>query len=183
MIIFDAILATIKAAGGSITGRTAIQKLMYFENVSKLVDIKYRPHYYGPYSAEVAGAIQELIDLDFLKEDIETAKTTGFPVPDDWKRYRYTLTSDGNKVVEHINQESEAEINKISNLVSICQKTVNLDANMLSCAAKVYYIISSQSKRMTINEIQKTAGSFGWNLSQNQINGAVDLLKQLYSVK
>jgi N-acetylmuramic acid 6-phosphate (MurNAc-6-P) etherase len=93
------------------------------------------------------------------------------------------LTSDGNKVVEHINQESEVEINKISALVSTCQKTVNLDANMLSCAAKVYYIISSQSKRMTVNEIQKTAGSFGWNLSQNQINGAVDLLKQLYSVK
>lgn len=183
MIIFDAILATIGAAGGSITGRTAIQKLMYFENVSKVVDIKYRPHYYGPYSAEVAGVIQELIDLDFLKEEIETAKTTGFPVPDDWKRYRYTLTSDGKKVVELLDLENEEEINKISNLVKTCQETVNLDANMLSCSAKVYYIISSQSNPMTVNEIQKTAGSFGWNLSQNQINGAVDLLKQLYSVK
>lgn len=183
MIIFDAILATIRAAGGSITGRTAIQKLMYFENVSKVVDIKYRPHYYGPYSAEVAGAIQELIDLDFLKEEIETAKTTGFPVPDDWKRYRYTLTSDGTKVVELLDRENEEEINKISNLVRTCQETVNLDANMLSYSAKVYYIISSQSKPMTVHEIQKTAGSFGWNLSQNDINDAVDLLKQLYSVK
>jgi uncharacterized protein YwgA len=183
MIIFDAILATIRAAGGSITGRTAIQKLMYFENVSKVVDIKYRPHYYGPYSAQVAGAIQELIDLDFLKEEMDTAKTTGFPVPDDWKRYRYTLTSDGKKVVELLDQENEEEINKISNLVRTCQETVNLDANMLSYSAKVYYIISSQSKAMTVNEIQKTAGSFGWNLSQNDINDAVDLLKQLYSVK
>lgn len=183
MIIFDAILATIKAAGGSITGRTAIQKLMYFENVSKIVDIKYRPHYYGPYSAEVAGAIQELIDLDFLKEEIETAETTGFPIPDDWKRYRYTLTSDGYKVVEHINQESGAETKKISNLVRTCQKTVNLDANMLSCAAKVYYILSSKSKSMAVDEVQKTAESFGWNLSQHQITGAVNLLKQLYSVK
>lgn len=183
MIIFDAILATIRAAGGCITGRTAIQKLMYFENVSKLVDIKYRPHYYGPYSAEVAGAIQELIDLDFLKEEIDTAKTTGFPVPDDWKRYRYTLTSDGTKVVELLDQENEEEINKISNLVRTCQETVNLDANMLSYSAKVYYIISSQSKPMTVDEIQKTAGSFGWNLSQNDINDAVDLLKQLYSIK
>jgi uncharacterized protein YwgA len=51
--------------------------------VSKVVDIKYRPHYYGPNSAQVAGATQELIDLDFLKEEIDTAKTTGFPVPDD----------------------------------------------------------------------------------------------------
>ena len=135
MIIFDAILATIRAAGGSITGRTAIQKLMYFENVSKIVDIKYRPHYYGPYSAEVAGAIQELIDLDFLKEEIETAETTGFPVPDDWKRYRYTLTSDGNKVIEHINQESAAETKKISNLVSTCQKTVKI--GRASCRERV----------------------------------------------
>jgi len=156
---------------------------MYFENVSKVVDIKYRPHYYGPYSAEVAGAIQELIDLDFLKEEIDTAKTTGFPVPDDWKRYRYTLTSDGKKVVELLDLENKEEINKISNLVRTCKETVNLDANMLSYSAKVYYIISSQSKPMTVNEIQKTAGSFGWNLSQNDINDAVDLLKQLYSVK
>jgi uncharacterized protein YwgA len=183
MIIFDAILATIGAAGGSITGRTTIQKLIYFENVFKLVDIKYRPHYYGPYSGEVAGAIQELIDLDFLKEEIDTAKTTGFPVPDDWKRYRYTLTSDGKKVVELLDQENKEEINKISNLVRTCQETVNLNANMLSYSAKVYYIISSQSKPMTVNEIQKTAGSFGWNLSQNDINNAVDLLKQLYSIK
>jgi uncharacterized protein YwgA len=183
MIIFDAILATIGVAGGSITGRTTIQKLIYFEKVFKLVDINYRPHYYGPYSGEVAGAIQELIDLNFLKEEIDTAETTGFTVPDDWKRYRYTLTSDGNKVIEQINKESKAEIRRISNLVMTCQETVNLDAKMLSCAAKVYYIISSQSKPMTVNEIQKTAGSFGWNLSQHQINGAVDLLKQLYSIK
>lgn len=182
MIIFDAILATIKVAGGSITGRTTIQKLVYFENISKLVDTKYRPHYYGPYSAEVAGAIQELIDLNFLKEEIETAETAGFLVPDDWKRYRYTLTSDGNKVVEQINQKNKAEFNRISNLVRTCKQTVNLDANMLSWAAKVHYILSSQGKTMTLDEIQNTAESFGWKLPQPQIE-AIELLKQLYFVK
>lgn len=182
MNIFDAILTTIKAAGGSITGRTTIQKLIYFEDISNLVDIKYRPHYYGPYSAEVAGAIQELIDLGFLKEEIETAETIGFPVPDDWKRYSYTLTSDGREVVEQINKENKEEYNEIFTLVSICKKTVELDANMLSWAAKVHYILSSEGKSMTLDEIQNTAESFGWKLSQYQIDGAVELLKQLDSV-
>jgi len=88
-----------------------------------------------------------------------------------------------NSIPATVSEKSRPLQNKISNLVRTCKETVNLDANMLSYSAKVYYIISSQSKPMTVNEIQKTAGSFGWNLSQNDINDAVDLLKQLYSIK
>lgn len=179
MEISDAILITIKAAGGSILGRTTIQKLIYFESIYGLVDAKYRPHYYGPYSAEVSGTIQELTDLDFLKEEIETAETTGFPVPDDWKRYRYFLSSDGKEVVDHLEKESKVEYDKIFNLVSICKDTVNLDVNILSLTAKVIYILSSQGKPMTVDEIRVAAESFGWRLSESRIEGAVELLKQL----
>ncbi len=179
MNVFDAILTTINAAEGSIAGRTAIQKLVYFEHIPKLVNVKYRPHYYGPYSAEVAGTIQELIDLDFLKEEVDTAENTGYSVPEDWKRYRYSLSADGIKAVEQIKKENSAEYDGISKVVSVCKKTVKLDGNMLSWAAKVHYIVSSQNRAMILDEIQHTANSFGWTLSQPQINKAAELLKQL----
>ncbi len=82
-----------------------------------------------------------------------------------------------------MSQENWEEYNGISTLVRICRETVKLDANMLSWAAKVHYILSSQGKSMTPDKIQNTAGSFGWKLSEPQIDEAIELLNQLYSVK
>lgn len=180
MELLDAILITIKAAGDCIPGRTAIQKLVYFESIFGLVEAKYRPHYYGPYSAEVSGAIQELAYLNFIKEEVETRETTGFTVSDDWKRYCYAISEDGREIVNWLEKENLNEYNKIVNLVGICKKTANLDVNVLSWAAKVHYILSKPGEKpMTPEEISNIADSFGWKLSQSQINDAVELLKKL----
>ena len=56
----DAIIAVVKVAGNNILGRTSIQKIVYFLSIFEIVDIKYRPHYYGPYSADVASSTQML---------------------------------------------------------------------------------------------------------------------------
>lgn len=179
MEIADAILVTIKAAGGCISGRTTIQKLIYFESLFNLVDANYRPHYYGPYSSDVSSIIQELTYLDFLKEEVETRETTGFTVSGDWKRYCYTISNDGNEIIEHIKKEHTKEYSEIVNFVKICKKTTNLDVNILSWAAKVNYILLKQGAPMTPEEITTIAESFGWKLSQDQIDNAVELLKQL----
>ncbi|VVB86203.1 Uncharacterised protein [uncultured archaeon] len=183
MELLDAILITIKAAGDCIPGRTAIQKLVYFESVFGLVDVKYKPHYYGPYSSEVSSTIHELTYLDFVKEEVETRETTGFAVSEDWKRYCYTISRDGNEIIEYLKKEHPDDYNKIVNLVKICKKTSNLDVNILSWAAKVNYILSEQGKPMTPEEITLTAESFGWKLDPSQIDIAVELLKQLNSVR
>ena len=47
MDVSDAIITVVKVAGDNILGRTAIQKIVYFLSISGIVDIKYRPHYYG----------------------------------------------------------------------------------------------------------------------------------------
>lgn len=179
MEISDAILVTIKSAGGNIIGRTAIQKLIYFESIFGLVEANYRPHYYGPYSNDVSEGIQELTELDFLKEEIETSETTGFFVPNDWKRYRYELDSDGNEVVSFIKEENKEEYDQILKIVELCSKNVNLDVNMLSWAAKVNLILSNQVKPMSIDEIKVTAESFGWEITESQVNKAIQLLEEL----
>ena len=66
MDVPDAIVVTLGAVADKIIGRTVIQKLIYFEMILGLVDANYRPHYYGPYSSEVAGTIQELAALGFV---------------------------------------------------------------------------------------------------------------------
>jgi len=177
--ISDAILTTVKAAGGEIIGRTAIQKLIYFESIFGLVEANYKPHFYGPYSSDVSEGIQELTELDFLKEEIETSKTTGFLVPNDWRRYRYELDSDGDEVVSIINKDSKDEYDKIFKIVELCVKTVTIDVRILSWAAKVNLIRSNQGKPMTKDEIKSTAESFGWKITEPQFDNAIQLLKEL----
>ena len=173
MEISDAILTTIEAAGGKIVGRTAIQKLIYFESIFGLVEANYKPHFYGPYSSDVSEVIQELTELDFLKEEIDII------IPTVWRRYRYELDSDGTEVVSTIKEENRAEYDKIFEIVKLCEKNVDFDINMLSWAAKVNLILSNQGKPMTKDEITSTAESFGWKITEPQVNNAIQLLKEL----
>lgn len=180
MEISDAILVAIKAAGGTISGRTAIQKLVYFAVYFKLVESKYKPHYYGPYSTEVSTILQELTYLNFINEEVETRETTGFTVSEDWKRYFYTISKDGDEIIKHLKNENKSEYKQISDLVKICKETANLDGNTLSWAAKVHYILLKQDKSMTPKEVTTSAQSFGWDLSKNQIKDGEKLLIKLH---
>jgi uncharacterized protein YwgA len=50
-----------KAYPGKQIGKTVIQKMVYISTIKGLLDANYSMHYYGPYSADVAG------DLDFAE--------------------------------------------------------------------------------------------------------------------
>lgn len=64
----DFVLLGYKALGGSIRGKTMLQKRMYFLSVFLDADLGYGPHYYGPYSSAVAAANLDLKSLGFLDE-------------------------------------------------------------------------------------------------------------------
>jgi hypothetical protein len=57
-----------------------------------------------------------------------------------------------------------------------------LDVNMLSWAAKVKLIRSNQVKPMSIDEIKVTAESFGWEITESQVNKAIQLLGEIESL-
>jgi len=176
----DAIIVTLGIAGDKIKGRTTIQKLIYFESDLNLVAAEYRPHYYGPYSSEVAGMIQELIALGFIDEAIETRESTGFSVSDDWKRYHYELTDDGKEFLKTVESQFSEEYNKISKLVKICKDRSNLNPTILSCAAKVDYIAHQEKTIWDLEKIKLRAEALNWNLSPDQIEEATKLLADLY---
>lgn len=181
MDVFDAVLVAIDAAGGEITGRTTIQKVLYFAKSRGLVNTAYIPHYYGPYSAEVADVIQELVCMGFLQEEVEIDENIDSFSPEGWRRYTYTLTDGGKKVIEQIKIENKGEYEKISELVKSCREYASLNARVLSCAAKVHYIRSRESKKVTAEDIVEEARYFGWILSDDQVEKAVKLLEKINS--
>jgi uncharacterized protein YwgA len=176
--ISDAILVAVKEAGDNVLGRTSIQKLIYFLSIFGKVDVKYLPHYYGPYSADVAGSIQMLSSIDFLDEKVETQQSTGYSVPENWRRYLYSISEDGEQIIAQLKESNEKEYNEISRIISQFE-TVNYNPEVLSWAAKVNYIISKKGASMTPEAIINTAGSFGWKLTEEQVDSAIEILKNL----
>jgi len=174
--ISDAILVAVKEAG--VLGRTSIQKLIYFLSILGKVKVKYLPHYYGPYSADVAGSIQMLSSIDFLDEKLETRQSTGYSVPENWRRYLYSISADGEQLIAQLKESNEKEYNEISMIIRQFE-TVNYNPEVLSWAAKVNYIISKKRESMTYEAIISTAESFGWKLTQEHVNMAVEILKNL----
>jgi uncharacterized protein len=183
MDVPDAAIVTLGVAADKIVGRTTIQKLIYFEVVFDLVAAKYRPHYYGPYSSEVASTIQELAALGFIEEKIETRETTGYTVSDEWKRYCYKLTEDGLSFLGVVRNEDPGDYDNILKIVETCKKRSQLNPQILSWAAKVHYIASHEKRVMEFKEIISNAKEFKWNLTEENIGVAVDLLKDLELIK
>ena len=94
----DFLLLGYGAFDGRITGRTVLQKWIYF--LSEMLDENhgFNPHYYGPYSAQVAEANSELKALGYVDEDrtIYGWSHYGFEMA----RYDYSLTDDGYKILK-----------------------------------------------------------------------------------
>ncbi|MCK9314430.1 MAG: hypothetical protein M0P20_10320 [Methanocorpusculum sp.] len=177
---FDGVLVMLKAAGGRIPGRTAIQKLGYFSTIPDAIKAHYRPHYYGPYSADIAGAIQALVSYGFIEERVETPVAPGSAAAPDWKRYTYSLTDDGRKLVSRLEKEHTSEARKIEEIVSICKDTASLDSKTLSWAAKVHYIQTLERRDLSHDEIREIARTLNWDLTEDQIDQGVNLLKNLH---
>src|SRR5438046_4670862 len=102
----DAILATVALAGTPLHGRTTLQKLAYFESEAGLFHARFKPHYYGPYSQEVADAVEELVSLGYLKETVtllgEQQESWLAAVSGGVRIYSYELTDEGRQLAEQI---------------------------------------------------------------------------------
>ena len=61
--IRDVVLLAYKAFGGTVKGKTMLQKRVYFLSVFLNADLGYEAHYYGPYSEAVATANLEMKSL------------------------------------------------------------------------------------------------------------------------
>ncbi len=164
-------------------GRTTLQKKLYFLSVLNETNLGFRPHYYGPYSSEVAENLDTLVSTGFLKEVTETLVSETSTVSRDRnifgeiRRHTYSLTPDGKTVMKEIEQEDGyMEWVKALNLLN--RKLSNNYFNTLSIAAKVYYIVNQQGSA-TREQIRNIAEKYGWNINHSQIEKVLSLLENL----
>jgi uncharacterized protein YwgA len=95
------ILLILKAAGGEVCCKTKIMKILFLlERIYGIIGVKFRPYDYGPWSKEVEGALERLVELGLIEErelqkPPEGPEHTGL-------MYVYRLTEKGREVVEKI---------------------------------------------------------------------------------
>jgi uncharacterized protein len=172
----DVVLLAYKAFGGSIKGKTMLQKRIYFLSVFLNCDLGYEAHYYGPYSEDVANSNLEMKSLGYLSESVSGWGTDqrGFEM----SRYDYKLSDAGTRVAEKL-VVSNAELwNRIEAAAKVVAEAGNLDYMELSIAAKAYYILKQINNKATLEEIEKMLPKFGWKVTAEELRKATDFLRK-----
>lgn len=176
MRIRDSLIIILGALGGKVQSKTKLQKLCYFLSVMFEFDYGFKAHYYGPYSQQVENALDDLLGIGFVVASRESfgASAGGFEVV----RYDYSLTKDGESIYEDLKKLPEA--GKIADSLS---KMKDFDYLKLSIAAKSFFILKNESKPMNAEKIREKALSFNWNITDTDINTAIDFLKDMSLAK
>lgn len=179
MNVYDVAAMTIHSNGDMIEGRTAMQKLIYFNSV-KIPSINMRPythHFYGPFSREVATALEEMSALSYLNE----VSRSGF-----YDVYAYLLTTKGKKYADHLRSKYPEEFAKIADIVAKCREFCQLKPKPLSYAAKAHYILANTEMakdRYGPDDVQRVAEDFDWNISTDDVKTGMSLLQELGLVR
>lgn len=180
---YDFVHLTLYALGGKVSGKTNLQKTVYFVGIkSGLIDeLGYRPHFYGPYSDEVARAAASLKALGFLDTQVMPwgVDGRGFEIA----RTDYSLTKDGREIAElKVKQQSELW-EKVKESVNKFQAIGESNYVKLSIAAKTFFVIGDQNGPISVEDIRKCAGKFGWKVTEDEIKEAALFLEKLNLAK
>ncbi|MCE5272218.1 hypothetical protein LLH00_13150 [bacterium] len=180
----ELVLLIIKENEGCVRGKTLLQKKAYFVNELLQTQFDYKPHYYGPYSTEIEGAVSNLKALGLLQENAVGfgLNGEGFEI----RRYDYILTGDGEKIVNLIKGNLVEESEKISKAIE-CLKSAgdNDDYFKLSIAAKTHFILTKRGidiQKEGKDGIVKAAHNLGWDIKPELVDNAVEFLSKLYSL-
>ena len=180
MTAYDFVLLTLEAFGREIQGKTLLQKRCYFVGLlsGQLDEMKFQAHYYGPYSAEIDGALGQLRALGFVSESrsgFGVVGGRGFEV----SRYDYRLTEDGQKIAALRKTHRPADWDAVSQAVQRIKDAGDPEYLELSIAAKTYFLLASKGGPANERELIELAQHFGWQIGEPQMRTAWDFLCKL----
>lgn len=173
----DFVLMAHGAFGEGITGRTALQKIVYFLSVMLDEDLGFNPHFYGPYSPEVAEANSELKELNYIKEVVTVYgyDSQGFEMA----KYDYSLTEDGLKLLERKKKQYSDEWKEISSYAEKIKSAGKMHYMELAMAAKAYIILDREGGRTNKKTIKSKAKQLGWSIDDNSLDNALSFLEKI----
>ncbi len=173
----DFLLLAHGAFEGRITGRTALQKIVYFSSVIMKKDLGFKPHYYGPYSPEVAEANSELKELNYI---LETSTVYGFNRQGfEMTKYDYALSEDGLKLLERKKKQYGSEWEKISMIADRIQSAGNMHYMELAMAAKAFIILEREGGKTNKETIKAKAKQLGWSIDDRSLDNALTFLEKI----
>lgn len=180
MNAYDFVHLALSAIGGRIEGKTKLQKTVYFLGVMSgcLEDLGYRAHYYGPYSADVAEAMDRLVSLGFVNQSVAGAgalDSRGFEVA----RYDFDLNEEGERVAKSKAERYPEEWQKIEEAAARLKSVGDQDYMKLSVAAKTHFTLGQKKGPATLREISDLASGFGWSVPLAEVKAGALLLQSL----
>ena len=174
----DMVLLIADAVGGTVAGRTVMQKLAYFSSINLGSTLGHRAYYYGPYSSKVDDALSVASIAGELHETAD--RMSDWNSGPDIVRYTYELTEAGRARLAQIKERSREHADCITATVSAIRKAIpDLNQKMLSSAAKTYLIISDSEDDIDESDIPDLAARLGWELTDEQVEKTVSILQQL----
>ena len=184
MTTYDFVHFAFLALDGEIRGKTKLQKTVYFLGLAtgNQDGLGYRPHFYGPYSDEVAAAVERLKTLGFLDQTISgigSVDSRGFEVV----RHDYRLSEAGKSVAEVKRGQVGPEWSKIQAAAKAMKKLLEQDYMKLSIAAKTWFLLGAKQGNARTGDLAALAPKFGWSVTVNQILEAAQLLSDANLVR
>jgi len=178
----DVFLLMLEAAGGTIKGKTLVHKRGFFLNKLVNLDLKYKPHYYGPYSPELEEAIGTCKALGLVEQRVVNYGPSvrgGFEV----RRFDYSITENGKKVIDTLKKRMPQ---KSEEIIMWVQKIAGHDLDdyvTLSLAAKAMFVLEEKDKPMNFEDIVKEAKRYNWNINPDAVEKAAKFLEELGLVR
>jgi uncharacterized protein YwgA len=178
MDTYDFVQLALLAMGGEIKGKTKLQKTMYFLGLltDRLDDLGYRPHFYGPYSEDVADAVNRLKSVGFVDQTSAGGGSTdelGF----EFRRYDYRLTEEGNAIALAKSEKHPEVWERIDRAAKTLKGAEDRNYMQLSVAAKTHFMLKTNSA--TERDLVKLAHKFGWTVTEGQAKEAAKYLQKL----
>ena len=180
MNAYDFVHMAMVALDDEIKGKTKLQKTIYFMGVmsGSLRDLGYQPHFYGPFSADVADAVGRLKSVGFVHE---TSEGTGFIDESGFEqiRYDYRLSRLGKLIAQKKAKRYPGLWKKMKSAARQLKDAGDPDYRELSIAAKTYFMLRKKKGEAPYDELAKLASKFGWSVKSAQVKKAAQFLEKI----
>ncbi|MDA7959641.1 MAG: hypothetical protein MPJ08_02785 [Nitrosopumilus sp.] len=173
--VYDIIQMTMLACGGTVTGKTTMQKLLYFQS-EKIPEVgaeidDHVHYYYGPFSCKVAGALLELSSFRLISIDMTSWSNDG---------YVYRFTKGGEECAKKAAEKYAGIHDKITGIAEKCRDHCGLRSDPMSCAAKSHYIMMENDRGIyEADQISSMAERFSWQVAPGDVKDGAKLLRAL----
>ncbi len=161
-------------------GRTRLHKTIFLaQKLMNIHGIKFRPYYYGPYSDELAEALNTTVTLHFSSFNKEQ-----IPINEETVEYVYNLSEDGKNYLDHLKGKEKADYDKWEKKIGIIVNCFSdsTSSEMASAAKVLFLLINNEEKMQTIDELKNRAkDKYGWDIKDRSIEKSFDDLEQIFN--